>query len=825
MEKDALEAQKKMDNLANKFRQQGQTAGKGFAGGMKQGFDNIDTAAAKLGRNIGKSLAPQMIALQMGIKVFQSIGNAIGGAFMANEKFAKGISDLKASLGESFASVVKPVSDFFGNIIGKMTESAAKARETKEALKQIKSELADMQKETAIAVRSINTGVDKGLMTEFEGANAKALEYRKNLETLIDKKSQLESNRGTEEGRRAYADIEADIRNTAKAIVDLNFYIVDSLRVQEELSKNINSAEKERLKSAQIEEELANKTTELEGKSNEEKLKINKEKLEIQGNYVASLEKEKNNLDQIIAESEEILRYKTGTTAEEIAAINAAKARLEAAKITRDYVSATLTVQKETLKTIEAEVKAENKADAIDKARLAAVEKYEQAVRKAYDAYKAGLIDINELEKQKEAARAAEYADFEAIVAQYKLTTGEIVKQRDELAEEVKLRKFRKEIDDTMLAQEEEITRQLIAQKTAQAQNVKTEDEKNRLLDEAVGLEKDLIDKQRQRAREALEQSAMFIAASDEERAKILENFDAITEGMKKSIEKTGDGSGTGSNNWLANAMGLTDEKLGHMMQVGDAAIGAFQNISDAMLEISRKAAEEQIAEIDRVLKEQLDAIEEAREAKLIAAGFEVENNAESLEAQLEAAKRTGDEVLIYQTERRLEEQRINDEFDAQAKEATEKAAKEKAQIEFNLAKEEYSSNMIKAVNAGVMAVLQALAAAPPPYNFILAGLSGAATAVQIGLLAANPPKPPKFANSGIVPGNKYSGDRVNALVDSGELILNRAHQDNIASQLTNSSGPISATIFVMLDSREIAQRTVELVNNGEYILTARAQE
>lgn len=47
------------------------------------------------------------------------------------------------------------------------------------------------------------------------------------------------------------------------------------------------------------------------------------------------------------------------------------------------------------------------------------------------------------------------------------------------------------------------------------------------------------------------------------------------------------------------------------------------------------------------------------------------------------------------------------------------------------------------------------------------------------------------FANGGIVPGNSYSGDNVfggGAMVNSGELVLNKAQQGNLASQLTDSA-------------------------------------
>ena len=55
---------------------------------------------------------------------------------------------------------------------------------------------------------------------------------------------------------------------------------------------------------------------------------------------------------------------------------------------------------------------------------------------------------------------------------------------------------------------------------------------------------------------------------------------------------------------------------------------------------------------------------------------------------------------------------------------------------------------MVEAAIAGHKAVLQALSSAPPPYSFILAGIAGAAAAVQIGMIAAA--QPPSYDQGGI---------------------------------------------------------------------------
>lgn len=80
---------------------------------------------------------------------------------------------------------------------------------------------------------------------------------------------------------------------------------------------------------------------------------------------------------------------------------------------------------------------------------------------------------------------------------------------------------------------------------------------------------------------------------------------------------------------------------------------------------------------------------------------------------------------------------------------------------------------------AGSSAVLGA--ASSVPFGWLTAG---AAVASIVAAIAAIP----KFANGGIVPGSMYSGDRVPAMVNSGEMILNRSQQGNLF-QILNQGG------------------------------------
>ena len=79
------------------------------------------------------------------------------------------------------------------------------------------------------------------------------------------------------------------------------------------------------------------------------------------------------------------------------------------------------------------------------------------------------------------------------------------------------------------------------------------------------------------------------------------------------------------------------------------------------------------------------------------------------------------------------------------------------------------------------------------PWGWIAFVASGLATTLATITAVKNATK--GFAEGGMVPGNSYSGDNVPAMVNSGEIILNRAQQNSIASQLQSGGfGGMSMT-------------------------------
>ena len=81
----------------------------------------------------------------------------------------------------------------------------------------------------------------------------------------------------------------------------------------------------------------------------------------------------------------------------------------------------------------------------------------------------------------------------------------------------------------------------------------------------------------------------------------------------------------------------------------------------------------------------------------------------------------------------------------------------------------------------------KSLMGAVGPWDWIAAAIGGVSTMIST-IAAIKSATSGSYASGGIIPGNSFSGDNLTANVNSGELILNRAQQGSIASQLQGAA-------------------------------------
>lgn len=105
----------------------------------------------------------------------------------------------------------------------------------------------------------------------------------------------------------------------------------------------------------------------------------------------------------------------------------------------------------------------------------------------------------------------------------------------------------------------------------------------------------------------------------------------------------------------------------------------------------------------------------------------------------------------------------------------------------------------------------------------IVAGVAAAAAVGVQGALnikkvmAVEEPKGPKFASGGIVPGTSYSGDMVNARLNSGEMVLNQVQQQRLFDMVANGAQIGSNGIDYNALAQAISKQPAPVLNYSEF--------
>ena len=101
----------------------------------------------------------------------------------------------------------------------------------------------------------------------------------------------------------------------------------------------------------------------------------------------------------------------------------------------------------------------------------------------------------------------------------------------------------------------------------------------------------------------------------------------------------------------------------------------------------------------------------------------------------------------------------------------------------------------------------KALASAPPPFNFALAGAVIASGLANVMTIEAQ-----KFADGGIVQGNPSQGDVNPALLTAGEVVLNQAQQENLAGGM---KGNVTVNISAPVIDDTVVDRIIPAINSA----------
>lgn len=223
----------------------------------------------------------------------------------------------------------------------------------------------------------------------------------------------------------------------------------------------------------------------------------------------------------------------------------------------------------------------------------------------------------------------------------------------------------------------------------------------------------------------------------------------------------------------------------------------AIQNINEEIEKESAESAQKQKENVAQLIDDISSYVDRFAEISNGITALVRKNNEQETEEQMtELSEQYTNGIISYE------------EYCEKKKELDKKAAQE----EYKLKMWEWQASFLQATANIAQGVAAALTQVPPA-SYIMAALTAASGAIQIATIMANRPKAPSFATGGIVQGNSYSGDRVRANVNSGEMILNAQQQRNLW-EAANKSGTGGATINM----------PIKIENNAADSVSASAQ-
>jgi hypothetical protein len=756
--------------------------------------------------------------------ILGSMRNAFGGAAKAVNDAAKSQNDyntammnFKNNMGERFEKAISPVRDFFTGIIESMNENIQKSKELKAAMDLI---------------AGISTG-EKNNVGRLEEYEARVILARRELEFLIESKADS-AIYGDFTGVRVADDIDEQIKRKEIEIRDTEENIA-ALKAQREaqdaymadMSANLPKAEEladTALKTVKKgEEDLDNiigKLTDELSAANaqyaeglilaEEKQRQEEAALTKEVNALIDLRREYGKNSDVIDDNINLIKGMAGYKDEEGNLLHGQVIALEKQKETYQDI----------LSLIDKRLDSESDGAEMNIRRAAdrsLQEQTEEHTRQIQD-LTASEYEAYEIERQRAllALRATE---------DYRRASDE---KKRELEDELNLfyaTQKRVDITGKLKSMEDEYK--------GAAEDIAHEMENRQRLGESeIEWQKRVIENEKQWALEEFRKSEAYKSAIAEiEKGNsgyfnsVMEVINAIedrAEAAKRAVEDTSNVS------FGQDMLSWAKDNITEIANTG-------AQVLNSLVEISTTLIQREIEEQNRLLEEQheekLKMLDEEMQARLYALGLVEAETVADYEAQLEAAKRTGDELAVYEASQALTKAQIEQEYADEKARIDEELQQKQLELQYKGEIANWQAQLLQAIIGAAQAQISIWAAPQPDlfastaYKIAMAALAATTAAAQIGVISANKPIP-RFETGGIVPGSSYSGDNMLIRANSGEAVLTHEQQRNMMDMLNNPArnGPIAnVTIVFQMDAAEIGRKTFQLAGDGHYFLKARA--
>lgn len=256
-----------------------------------------------------------------------------------------------------------------------------------------------------------------------------------------------------------------------------------------------------------------------------------------------------------------------------------------------------------------------------------------------------------------------------------------------------------------------------------------------------------------------------------------VQSVEQLADSVTTMVSNVGD-LPTPDYNKIAQLWGLDEEGIEYLKKQVEAGVDLWDALNDALDDQTKR----QLTKVGEEVSKWSSAVMGAMENFFDFANQQGEIELENFKNEQDEKKKALDDRL----KKGIVSQAQYDKQVAALEAETDRREKEMSREQ---AKRNKAFGIMQAAIDTALSIINAFATTPFPASIAMAALAAATGAASIATIAAEPL--PQFASGGVVEGTSYTGDNVQARVNSGEMILNREQQTRLFDALSSNNNTL----------------------------------